>query len=267
MAIILATVTVCGRSPRGGGPHLQRRAREVFMRTLARHAIGVVAAFLLVSGCSRTDTLPPTSTPSPTPPPGAAQITLTGQVMDSDSSGPIAGAVVSINGRYRGTSDESGKYSVTGSLDGGSGITYVSAAGYESDYRFISGVTQDFRLHRIERISAGESKLVTVAPGDSLCVNNVQDFPGLGESYMCRSLRVLASSDGILTIEVVSPEDGEHPQVEVETVNAAVCCNERIENPTSIQVTAGIEIRVSVEIPWGSTTSRSFLVNTSLKPK
>jgi hypothetical protein len=262
LAIVLTAVTACGRSPAAAG-RIFSGAREVFMRTFARHTVGVVAAFLLVSGCSRTDTLSPS--PPPTPPPGAPQITLTGQVMDSDSSGPIAGAVVSINGRYRGTSDESGKYSVTGSLDGGSGITYVSAAGYESDYRFISGVTMDFRLHRIERISAGESKLVTVAPGDSLCVNNVQDFPGLGESYLCRSLRVLASSDGILTIEVVSPESGEHPQVEVETVNAPLCCHERIENPTSLHVAAGIEVRVSVEIPWGSPTSRSFVVNTSLK--
>ena len=264
LAIILATVTACSRSPAAAGRIFSGVHGEVFLRTLARHAVGVVATFLLVSGCSRTDTLSPS--PPPTPPPGAPQITLTGRVMDSDSSGPIAGAVVSINGRYRGTSDESGKYSVTGPLDfGGPGYTYVSAAGYESDYRFISGVTQDFRLHGIERISAGESKLVTVAPGDSLCVNNVQDFPGLGESYMCRSLRVLASSDGILTIKVVSPESGEHPQVEVETVNAPLCCHERIENPTSLHVAAGIEVRVSVEIPWGSTTSRSFVVSTSLK--
>lgn len=30
---------------------------------------------------------------------------------------------------------------------------------------------------------------------------------------------------------------------------------------------AGIEVRVSVHVPWGTTTGQSFIVNTSLKPE
>ena len=60
-------------------------------------------------------------------------------------------------------------------------------------------------------------------------------------------------------------DGGERPLVAVETTNATVCCNARLENPTVLQVNAGIEIRVSVELPLGSTASRSFVVNTSLR--
>jgi hypothetical protein len=182
------------------------------MSTFVRHAAALVGAIALVSACgpdgpTGTSTgSPPTapSTTAPVPPSRAAQITLTGRVTDSDSSDPIADAVVSINGRYSARSDASGRYSVAGPLDLSFDYTYVSAPGYESDYRFISGMLdgrQDFRLHPIDRIQAGESKAVTVAPDDSLCVNNVQDMPGVGPSFLCRSLRVLAPSSGVLTIE------------------------------------------------------------------
>ena len=185
------------------------------------------------------------------------------------SSAGLQGASVSINGRAQTLTDAAGRYRLTG---GGysAGIDYVwaSAAGFEPDYRFISAAqtaVQDFRLYPIERITAGQAVRVTVDPGDTLCVNNAQDSPGVGASYVCRTIRVLAPSDGMLTIEVVASDGGERPLVAVETTNATVCCNERLENPTSLQVNAGTEIRVSVELPWGSTASRSFVVNTSLE--
>ena len=104
-------------------------------------------------------------------------ITLTGQVTDATTGGAIAGAIVSINGRYRGATDNSGRFSVAGFLDYGSNddYTYVSVDNYASDYRYIRGTIQNVHLHRIERIAAGESTHVTVAPDDTLCFNNVQD--------------------------------------------------------------------------------------------
>ena len=46
--------------------------------------------------------------------------------------------------------------------------TYVSAENYVADYHYIQGrAIQNVRLHRIERIMAGESRVVTVAPGDT----------------------------------------------------------------------------------------------------
>ena len=106
--------------------------------------------------------------------------------------------------------------------------------------------------------------MVTVAPDDTLCVNNSQDFPGLGQDYVCRSVRVVAPSDGIMTLEALPTQGGAHPPLEVETVGVSPCCSERMANPTSIQVTAGTEVVVHVEMLLGSTTSQSFTLNTSM---
>jgi hypothetical protein len=115
------------------------------------------------------------------------------------------------------------------------GDDYVwSAARFEPDYQFISApqdAVQDFRLYPIERITAGQSARLTVGPGDTLCVNNVQDSPGLGPAYVCRTIRVVAVSDGMLTIDVVASDGSERPLVEVETTNSTVCCNERLQIP------------------------------------
>jgi hypothetical protein len=192
-------------------------------------------------------------------------ITLKGRVTDAATGGPIAGAVVSINGRYRGATDNSGNFSVVGLLDAGSNtdITYVSSENYVSDYRYIRGTTQNVRLYRNERIVAGESKLVTVAPDDTLCVNNVQDTPGIGPDYVCRSVFVVAANDGAVTIETVSTQDGAHPPLEVETGGLSPCCSERMGNPTTIRVTAGTVIVVNVEMLSTSTSPQSFVVKTS----
>lgn len=201
--------------------------------------------------------------------PQPAGITLNGRVTDAATGGPIAGAVVSINGRYRAPTDSLGNYSVTGLLDYGSNLdyTYVSAANYVADYRYIQGRTvQNVHLHRIERIVAGESKLVTITPDDTLCVNNVQDTPGLGPDYLCSSVFVVAPNDGAVTIEAVSILDGAHPTLEVETIGVSPCCSERIGNPTTIQVTAGTVIVVNVEMLSSSISAQLFMVTTSWSP-
>ena len=227
-------------------------------------------AWTWACGGSGTTTLP-TSTPRASTtffPPGGP-IVLTGRVTDSTTSAPIPGAIVSINGRYRGPTDSSGYYSVTGLLDYGRNFdfTYVSAKSYASDYRYIRGTTQNARLYPIERITAGQSKLLTIAPDDTLCLNNVQDTPGLGQDYVCRSVRVVAPGDGVIAVEALSTQGEARPPLEVETVDGSSCCSERLENPTSIAVTAGTEIIVNVEMKLGSTTSQSFVVNTSIEPQ
>jgi hypothetical protein len=106
---------------------------------------------------------------------------------------------------------------------------------------------------------------VSVAPDDTLCVNNVLDTPGLGQDYVCRSVRIVAPSDGILAVDVLSTHEGSRPLLEVETVGPGPCCAERIENPTSIQVTTGTEVAANIGIVSGSTTSQSFTLNTSMR--
>ena len=228
----------------------------------------VISAF----GCGSSGPAGPSApVPSPSPAPASGPtprpttpIVLTGRVTDFDTAAPISGALVSINGRYAASTDNSGNYAVNGVLDaGGTGdFTYVSANNYTSDYRYIRGTTQDVRLHRLQRITAGDSTTVTIAPDDSLCVNNFQDTLGLGPDYVCRSIRVVAPVEGLITTEAFSSQ-GAHPPLEVETVGVQPCCSERMGNPISIQVKGGTEIVVNVEMLAGS-SSQQFTVSTSM---
>ena len=214
-----------------------------------------------------------TRAPLPTPTgtihlvPLGPTIVLTGQVTDAITLAPIPGATVSINGRYSATTDSSGSYRLPGHLDiGDSSIVWVYLTGYESYTRYIRGVpSQSFRLHRTERITGGDSWSVTLRPDDSLCNNNLQEpsFGLPGSGYLCRTVRVVAPSDGVMTLEALSTQDASHPPLEVE-VTSPPCCFERMENPISIKVTAGTEVMVNVEMPESSTTSQSFRLTTSM---
>ncbi len=197
-------------------------------------------------------------------------IQLSGQVIDAGTSAPIAAATVYINGRYSSTTDASGNYSLTGRLDiGDSSITWAVADGYEPHTRYIRGNSaQSFRLRRIERILAGQSWSVTVHPDDSLCHTDSYEpsfgFPGSG--FLCRAVRVIAQSDGVLQVEAVSTADGSHPPLEVVVLNYPPCC-ERMENPISIDVRTGTELLVRVVgMPENASTSQSFVVTTSMSP-
>ena len=203
----------------------------------------------------------PNAVPSPTQPSPA--IMLTGRVLDASTGASVPGAIVSINGRYQGVSDRAGQYTVNGSLDYGRNhdFTYTSASGYVSDYRYIHGTSLEIPLRRIKRINAGQSVVLTVHPGDSLCVNNIQDTPGLGMDYLCRTIRVTIPAAGTLTVEARSP-DGTLAKIESE-VFGEVCCAESLDNPRRLKVSAGTDVVVNVEMPATSAVDQAFTVSTS----
>jgi hypothetical protein len=235
------------------------------MRALKTSTLIALSAFV-IAGCGGNTPTLPTPAPEPSTPtrPSFSSIVLTGQVTDAATSAPVAGAIVRINGRYSAVTDASGRYSVSGLLDAGSGydFTYVSAADYVNDYHYIRSSSQDVRLNRIQRITAGESKIVTVAPNDTLCVNNMQDSPSSGQHDLCRSVRIVALTAGTLTIEAVSTQDGAHPPLEVEVADEPVDWS--LQNPKSFQVAARTEVAVNVEMGAASTTSQSFMLTTSM---
>jgi hypothetical protein len=214
-----------------------------------------VLLLISVSACSNAASRSPTA-PSKPPP----TIVLTGQVTDAATFAPISGATVLSDLTGFTTTDSLGNYSVTGSLEGGYNITFVSAADYEMDARYFFTTTQNFHLRRIERITAGESKSVVVTPDDTPCDNNLQD---LDANYLCRSVRIVAPSDGTIMLEAVASQGGAHPPLEVERVTTRCPCFERLQNPTSMKVTAGTEVVAHVEIPSGSTGSQAFMLATS----
>ena len=260
-----------------------KHAMTVFTRItmlivrMLRGAGVILIVAIVTCGCGEsrspvpapTPSAPPQPTPSPAPQPRPSprSIVLTGQVTDAMTFRPIADAQVWINGRYSATTDASGNYRIDGLLDSGnnSDFTHVSARDYFSDYRYIRGTTHNLALRRIERIVAGQTTIVTVDPNDSLCVNNVQDSPGVGPDYVCRSVRVVVPSNGIVRLEAHSTDDQTRPLLEVEIVEGpSPCCHERLENPTSVAVAAGTELVANVEMPLDSSTGRSFTLTTTI---
>jgi hypothetical protein len=126
-------------------------------------------------------------------------------------------------------------------------------------------ISQNFHTYSIPRLAAGQSTTVTVSPTDSLCLNNVQDTPGLLD-YVCRTLRVVPATNGLITIEAVSIDGNVHPPLEVELLaETGPCCSERLQNPTTIAVTAGVDITVNVELLWGAATPQTFVLTSKVE--
>ena len=71
---------------------------------------------------------------------------------------------------------------------------------YDPDTRYIASnspqVTQNFRLHRMTRVAAGQPATITVALGDRVCGCEVLES-------ICRTVRIVAPSAGTMTVEAV----------------------------------------------------------------
>jgi hypothetical protein len=75
-------------------------------------------------------------------------------------------------------------------------------------------------------------------------------------------VRIVAASDGVMTLEAVAITSGTHPPLEVEVAaNGRGCAC--LANPGSISVAAGTEVKATIEIDWGS-PSQSFTLTTSM---
>ena len=57
------------------------------------------------------------------------------------------------------------------------------------------------------------------------------------------------------------------PPLEMELVHAWPCCGEQLGNPLSIEVSAGTEVQVNVEMPVSAQVSESFILTTRLDPR
>ena len=122
----------------------------------------------------------PTPTPSAPPRTTPPTIVLTGEVIDAITLAPIAGAAVSINGRYATVTDSQGNYTVTGLLDAGTNYdyTYVAANNYFSDYRYIRSTPHNIRLYRVERITGRQIQTRHRSRMNTLCVTTCKTRPG-----------------------------------------------------------------------------------------
>jgi hypothetical protein len=192
-------------------------------------------------------------------------ITLTGLVTSAETSAPLAGVTIYLNGRYRTTTDGSGRYSLDGILDlgslaSGTNIAWTVTDGYDADIHDVSSSSLDFQLHRTQRFTAGAAVEVTVVPTDSVCSNDTQE-PGWGQdNYACREIHTTAPADGAINIETVSRSGDHFPLVAQSATHG--CCG--LNNPTTFNVKAGDDIDIFVELPVTSAMSQTFVVTASM---
>lgn len=205
---------------------------------------------------------------------------MTGVVVD-DEGAPVPGAKVEVWFDYVDlasvVTDESGHYTVNFvgvpgqnhlaprdpvGTEEAVAFAQVDVSGYEPYARYILGSTpylvEDVRLHRVTRIMAGQSAVVTIAPADTVCVLDV--WPG--RELICGTLRVVAPSNGTVRVYAVPIQAASQPPMLALYGGGA---GAPPGNPTALQVAAGTEYTVRVEVPWGSFGSQSFVVNTTLQ--
>ena len=243
---------------------------------------GKVVLVMLVFGMA-CNSRGPTSPTTPSSPPSALRpplgpmdsFQMTGLVANHEGT-PISGATVTVwHDAFVESSvvvtDASGRYSVRFSSARGSnagppgtelsiGMALIEAAGYDWYARYIVAPTEqfieNFQLLRIQRITAGESAVVTIAPHAKVCGSDWSP----GRETLCGSIFVVAPIDGILTVAVF-PAEGAPALSRLDVFGSRVGGT---GNPTSIRVTAGTEYTVNLALPWGLAASQSFVVKTSI---
>jgi hypothetical protein len=209
-------------------------------------------------------------TSSPAPQRQTSSVHLTGIVTDDDGAA-VAGATVTVQpwlyGAFNvppvsGVTDGSGFYSIDfdANQDAVGGVAYVKGDGSGRDPSYYCLVpisqnpSQNPHLYRITRITAGESAVLTVLPGDTICGDNDQ--------FVCRAIHIAVTTGGTLTLVAVPTQSATTAGLQVSGLGVAYqCCS----LAATIPVTAGTEIVVSVGTWWTSTASQSFVLNTSLQ--
>jgi hypothetical protein len=244
----------------------------------------VVLLVTLASACSgsRSPTAP-AATPSPTPapipapvPPPISTFHLTGVATDDDGN-PVAGANITIQ-PYQTTrvpsvsvvTDGAGFYSVDFDAmryfpGGWVATSRAEKSAYELSTNYIYPATgtsqtalQNVHLYRIRRIAAGASLSLTVLPDDTFC--------GFNDEWRCRTVRIAAPTDGMMTVEVIPTESaaaltGLEMFVVVSMGSPPYRCCSRT---ASLPVVAGTEVVANVLLEWTARNSQSFTLNTSM---
>lgn len=251
------------------------------MRTADCRTVVLVTLLLTIACDGRGPTTPtsrpptPSTSGSPSPPRESMAFEMTGVVTDDEGT-PVPGAKITVWLDYvdlaSALTDESGGYKVNftgvpGLNKGPAGteeavaFALVEASGYEGYAHYVLGTTQylvgNIQLHRIKRITAGESAVLTISPDDTLCATDA----AVGDQTICRTVRVVVASNGIMRIEAVPTQAGSKlPMLRVYGGGTGAPQG----NPSLLRVAAGIEYTVDVEVAWGFNGSQSFVVKTSM---
>jgi hypothetical protein len=232
---------------------------------------GTVVLVISASACgdgNQSPSAPSTSGRTTDVPTATSTIHLTG-VATGDDGSAVAGATVTVRpytAANSGTSvsavtDGRGFYSIDFEANrdavGGVAFVYAESAGHDPSYYYLKppsqNALQDLHLYRNRRITAGDSTILTVVPGDTSC--------GDSDQFVCRRVHILAPRDGRVNIEAVPTPAAANAGLEILGRGAGHhCC----ATTASVPVTAGTEVVANIGMWWTSTASQSFSVNTSL---
>ena len=180
--------------------------------------------------------------------------------MTDDDGRPVAAAKVSVRPFLYGTPNPplvstmtraDGSYTIDFGATGSSGSIIGDVYGEHPDHetysRFLQtsgqSFTQDIRLYRINRLTAGADTSIVIRPGDSIC--------GLDDEWTCRTVRVTSPSAGKVTLTLDSQGEGSQTGLETSVVGVNTsyrCC----ASSTVYDVGAGAEIAVDVLMPWNA---------------
>lgn len=210
----------------------------------------VLAIAILTAGCDgnpvQPSRLPTPSAGGPSLPP-AANITISGRVVDERGNGVAAATVFTFQtGSTR--TDGEGRYSIDVPRSTSLIEAKVEYPGYERHERYLHAVTtpQDLLLRDIIRIAPGESRQLTVTPDDSLY--------GFDFEYRRRTVRVTSPTDATVEFEVVADEPRFFEGLAFGVMPAYPCCGSRI----TLTMKAGQEVSVHGLMPWGAAQERRF---------
>ena len=226
--------------------------------SLNRTAGVICLAFWAFSCGDRSPSAPTQISPASTP--VAASVTSLNGLVTDESDNPIAAATVTANlpgARVPVMTDTHGRYEMTVVLPNYPYFVMVAEkVGHELNQQVAKTRTQNFRLYRIARFVAGESRRVTITADDSLCA-------GDGDYYWrCRTFRVQTREIGTLVLEVVPDDPAETGELQIGPAPYNHCCSSR----ASFSTPAAAEVHVTVLAPFNLPRGpQTFTLNTSLQ--
>ena len=168
-----------------------------------------------------------------------------------------------LNGYQMAITDSSGNYTVAAAR----GMTFVEADNYATDYRYVGGTPHNVHLIPSSGSRQETRRLYRCARRHAVR-QQLQDSP-IWSDYVCRSVRVVAPSAGVMTLEALSTTNGPPPLLEVEIVTGGRWTL-LLRTPREPHLDSGHRRnggRGTVEMPVGSATSQTFTLNTSMRPR
>jgi hypothetical protein len=172
----------------------------------------------------------------------AVTVKISGHVIDERGVG-VAGATVFTYQAGSAQTDGGGAYSIEVPSTSGLIEAKVEHGGFERHERLLRAVTtpQNFLLRDVIRIAAGQSQLMTVTPEDSLY--------GFDFEFRRRTVRVLASTEAVVEIEVVAENPPYLLGLAIGPMPTYPCCSPRM----TVNMRAGEEVSAHALMPWRMT--------------